>query len=77
MLNGRVNQVLVSTSADGSLSTVPVALYVKMRLHSDWLLTGILKDPFSSLVNVNSLLFVCLFGATAPSGPWLPHSRGF
>ena len=59
MLYGKVNgaQVLVSTFTDGPWSTVPVALYMKIRLHSDWLFTGVLKDPSSNLVNVSSMAY--------------------
>jgi hypothetical protein len=59
VLNGKVNgsQVLVRTFTDGPWSTVPVALYVKMRLHSDWLYTGLLKDPSSNLVNISNMAY--------------------
>jgi len=56
VLNDKVNgsQVLVNTFTDGSWPTVPVAFYVKMRIHFDWLFTGVLKDLSSNLVNISS-----------------------
>jgi hypothetical protein len=69
-----LHKALISTSqrtADNSLYNTDILLH---SLPRTWV-TLIFTNASSPRINNDKPTF--FFGATAPSGPWSPHSRGF
>ena len=67
-----------------------MAVFMEMNAHSKHMAFQSRRARFCSdsfvligqehlfcLLSIYQILFFLSFGATAPSGPWPPHSRGF